>query len=212
MLRDHSEGPEPVPETRRPEAVQLRARRSPRLVALGILLVVLGGLGAAALHSMSTDEELAVVMTTDVIRGQQLTQADVTVINVPAGLPVERTGGDAVDSVIGQTALRDLPAGAFPLPRHLGEEPIPAGHSLIGLQLGPGRMPGTELPPGTAVQLVSLVEGDDTAHDAVVAESPVLTDDGSGFVIDVIVADEAAHFVARLSATQQLALIAVGEG
>lgn len=200
-----------MPETRRPEGVRLRARRSPRLVALGLLLVVLGGLGAAALYSMSIDEEAAVVMTTDVIRGQQVTEADVAVINVPAGLPVERSAGDLIDTMIGQTALRDLPAGAFPLPRHLGEEPIPPGHSLVGLQLGPGRMPGTELPPGTAVQLVSLVEGDDTAHDAVVAESPVLTDDGTGFVVDVIVADEASHFVARLSATQQLALIAVGE-
>lgn len=201
-----------MPETRRPEGVRLRARRSPRLVALGVLLVVLGGLGAAALYSMSSDEEAAVVMATDVIRGQQLTEADVTIINVPAGLPVERSAGDLIDTIVGQTALRDLPAGAFPLPRHLGEEPIPPGHSLVGLQLGPGRMPGTELPPGTPVQLVSLVEGDDTAHDAVVAESPVLTDDGTGFVIDVVVADEASHVVARLSATQQLALVAVGEG
>lgn len=212
MLRDHTEGPDPVPDTRRPDGVRLRARRSPRLIALGVLLVVLGGLGAAALHSMTTDEEAAVVMLNDVIRGQQVTEADVAVINVPAGLAIERTAGETIDSIVGQTALRDLPAGAFPLSRHLGEEPIPPGHSLVGLQLGPGRMPGTELPPGTAVQLVSLVEGDDTVHDAVVAESPVLTDDGSGFVIDVVVADEASHFVARLSATQQLALIAVGDG
>jgi len=36
------------PSATRPEGVQLRARRSPRLIALGVLLIVLGALGAAA--------------------------------------------------------------------------------------------------------------------------------------------------------------------
>lgn len=189
----------------------MRPRRSPRLAALGVLCVVLGGLGAAALYSMSVDEESAVVMVSDVVRGQQITDADVTVISVPAGLPGERTGAELIGGIVGQTALTDLPAGAFPAARHLGERPIPDGHSLVGLQLGPGRMPGAPLPPGTQVQLVSLVEGDESVTDAVVAQAPLLTDDGSGFVIDVVVADEAAHPIARLAASQQLALIAVGE-
>ena len=35
------------PSTTRPEGVQLRARRNPRLIALGVLLIVLGALGTA---------------------------------------------------------------------------------------------------------------------------------------------------------------------
>lgn len=43
------------PAAPRPEAVQLRARRSPRLIALGVLLVALGGLGAAYLFTLNSN-------------------------------------------------------------------------------------------------------------------------------------------------------------
>ncbi|MCC2593874.1 SAF domain-containing protein [Tessaracoccus sp. OS52] len=189
----------------------MRPRRSPRLVALGVLLVVLGALGAAALYTLSVDQESAVVMSRDVIRGQELAAEDLRIISVPAGFQVDRIHPDTMPELIGKTALNDLPAGAFPSSRHLGETPIPADHSLVGLQLGPGRMPGTQLVPRMKVQLVSLAEGDATVTDALVAQAPELTDDGTGFVIDVVVPDAAAHAVARLAATQQLALVAVGE-
>lgn len=214
MLRDRAPeaGDRTAPAQPRPEGVQLRPRRSPRLVALGVLFVVLGALGAAALYSASVDQRTAVVMAEDVVRGQQLTAEDLSIVSVPAGFQVDVTDGDSLAQLVGRTARTDLPAGSFPTARHLGDEPIPPRHSLVGLQLGPGRMPGSELVPGTAVQLVSLAEGDEAVTDAVVAEAPVLTDDGTGFVLDVVVPEEAAHAVARLAATQQLALIAVGEG
>lgn len=177
-----------------------------------MLFVVLGGLAAGALYSMGNDEESAVVMSHDVVRGQTLTEDDLAIITVPAGLGVERLDAEELSSLVGQTARTDLPAGSFPAARHLGADPIPDGHSLVGLRLGPGRMPGTNLPPGTPVQLVSLAEEDTAVHDAVVAEAPVLTDDGSGFVLDVVVSDDVAHEVARLSAAQLLAMIAVGDG
>ena len=47
----------------RPEAVQLRARRSPRVVALGILCMVLGALGAAALYTSVSDNSSVVMVT-----------------------------------------------------------------------------------------------------------------------------------------------------
>lgn len=193
------------------ERVQLRPRRSPRLVALGVLFVVLGALGAAALYTASVDRQSVVAMARDVVRGQEISAEDLLVVSVPTGMQLEVTDGELMPDLIGRTALSDLPAGAFPAPRHLGEQPIPAGHGLVGLQLGPGRMPGTQLVPGARVQLVSLAEGDEAVTDAVVAAAPTITDDGTGFVIDVIVADATAHTIARLSATQQLALIAVGE-
>lgn len=213
MLRDnHAADEQSATAPSRPDGVRLRPRRSPRLIALGVLFVVLGALGAAALYTVSVNQQTAVVMARDVVRGQELSGEDLRVISVPAGLQLELTDGDRLTELVGQTARTDLPAGAFPTGRHLGQEPIPDGHSLVGLQLGPGRMPGGELIPGAKVQLVSLMEGDDTVTDAVVAEPPTLTDDGTGYVLDVVVTDEAAHYVARLAANQLLALIAVGEG
>ena len=191
--------------------VRLRARRSPRALALGVLCVTLGGLGAGALYMSGNDQHSVVVMSRDVVRGQQIASEDLSVVSVPGDLRVDAVGADALTTLVGQTALSDLPAGAFPAARHIGAAAIPAGQSLVGLQLGPGRMPGTSLEPGAKVRLVSLVEGDKTALDAVVAAAPLITDDGTGFVVDVLVPGDVAEPVARLSAAGQLALIALGD-
>ncbi len=213
MLLDHQPTkaditPPPAP---RPDAVQLRARRSPRLMALGVLAVVLGGLGAAALYSMNTNNISVVVMAHDVVRGDEIQPSDLAVVSIPGGLQVETSTVNGMDELVGRTARSDLPAGSFPLARHVGEDPIPVDHSLIGIRLVSGRLPTAELPPGTHVQLISLVEGDGRAVDAVVAASPRLLDDGSGHLLDVTVANTFAQSVATLAATDQLVLIAVGD-
>ncbi|MGV8846805.1 SAF domain-containing protein [Tessaracoccus sp.] len=200
------------PAAPRPEAVQLRARRSPRLIALGVLAIVLGALGAAALYSMNTDHVSVVVMARDVTRGDEIQATDLGVLSMPSSRQVEMTRADDLEKMIGKMARNDLPAGSFPLPRHLGQDPIPADHFLVGIRLTSGRLPSAELPPGTRVQLISLVEGDDTVVNAVVASSPVVLDDGSGHLLDVTVPDGAAARVATLAATDQLVLIADGDG
>ena len=214
MLLDHQPTkaditPPPAP---RPDAVQLRARRSPRLIALGVLAVTLGGLGATALYTMNTDNRSVVVMARDVVRGDEIQTSDLAVISVPRGLQVDTSGAEEMDQLLGRTARSDLPAGSFPVPRHVGEDPIPPGHSLVGIRLTSGRLPTAALPPGTRIQLISLAEGDDRVVDAVVAASPRALEDGSGQLLDVTVPKAFAPVVATLAATDQLVLIAVGEG
>ena len=213
MLRppndESSEQVPPLPA--RPDGVQLRARRSPRLIAVGVLCVVLSALGAAALYNSTVNHASAVVMTRDLMRGDTIQPEDLGIVSVPQDLRVDFVTSEEMASLVGQTARTDLPAGAFPSARLLGEEPIPEGHSLVGLRLGPGRMPSAPLPPGTAVQLVSLAEGDTSVTDATVSSAPLLLDDGTGYTLDVLVPDERAHSVAVLAAADQLALIAVGK-
>lgn len=189
----------------------LRPRRSPRLIALGVLCVVLGGLGAAALYSTSTDYVPAVVMAKDVLRGQEITASDLEVVELPSSTRIDHTEGSDTNELIGQRTLVDLPAGSFPVDRHFGSSPIPEGHRLVGLLLAPGKMPASELAADAKVQLVSILDDDDWVADAVISKVPALTDDGSGFVVDVIVDQDAADQATRLAATEQLALMAVGE-
>lgn len=201
------------PTAPRPEAVQLRARRSPKLVALGVLLVVLGGIGAAALYTMNADQRAVVVMATDVARGDLVSRDHLAVLEVPAAVGVEGLAAEEMEALVGQRARTDLPEGSFPLARHVGEDPLPDGRSLVGLRLSLGKLPTTDLPPGTTVRLVGLLEGEETAVDAVVASRPRLLDDGASYSLDVQVADGEADAVARLSAGDLLALVVVtGEG
>lgn len=213
MLRDHQPTraditPPPAP---RPDAVHLRARRSPRLIALGVVAIVLGALGAATLYSVNTNLISVVVVTRDVVRGDVIQATDLSVADMPAGLQVDMSPASDLENMVGQRALSDLPAGSFPLERHLGEEPVPPGQSLVGIRLTAGRLPTTALPPGTRVQLISLAADDDTVVDALMASSPFLLDDGSGHLLDVTVSDDFAAAVASLAATDQLVLISVGD-
>ena len=138
------------PTTPRPETVQLRARRSPRLIALGLLLVAGGGIGAAALVGSGDDVVPLVVMAADVRRGDVIGDGDLTVIELPASSGVQGMPAADLPSLVGERALMDLPKGAFPLARHVGAEPLPAGQTLVGLRLPIGKLPATELPPGTS--------------------------------------------------------------
>lgn len=199
----------PAPAAPRPAEVQLRARRSPKLIALGALLVALGGLGAATLYSMNADHRAVVVMATDVRRGDAIEREDLAVLEVPESLGVEALGAAELPGLVGQRSLTDLPQGAFPLTRHVGEDPLPSGQALIGLRLPLGKLPTADMPPGTAVRLVGLLEGTNTAAQAVVASSPVLLDDGASFSLDVRVSESDADSVARLSAADLLAVVVV---
>ena len=83
----------------RPEGVQLRARRSPRLIALGVLLVVLGGLAAAAVYSATADHRAVVIMARDVTRGSILQADDVAAAEVPGGFAVDALPAERVVAV-----------------------------------------------------------------------------------------------------------------
>lgn len=199
-----------TPPAPRPSAVQLRARRSPKLVALGVLLVTLGGLGAAFLFTLNSDQQAVVTMVDDVRRGTVLTREHLGVVEVPGGLGVEALAADELDQLIGEQALSDLPKGAFPLASHVGDDPLPEGQALVGLKLPLGRMPAGDLPAGTVVRVVSIAEGDGSATDATLAAAPLLLEDGS-FSVDVLLPADAADDVARLAATDMVALVVTGE-
>lgn len=194
------------PSAPRPAAVQLRARRSPKLIALGVLLVVLGGLGAAFLFTLNSDVQPVLAMAADVRRGEVIGREHLSVIEVPAGLNAEALPADRIDELVGQQALFDLPRGAFPLAHQVGEDPLPDGEALVGLRLSHGRIPASDLPPDTVVRLVSLLEGDTSVVSATVAARPIELEDGT-FAVDVRVAEDSADALARLAASDLLALV-----
>lgn len=198
----------------RPETVQLRARRSPKLIAGGVLAVVLGALGFAYIYESSTNHASVVTVAKPIARGSVVTKDELRVVQVPAGFSSETLPSDSLDSLVGQTALTDLPVGSFPLRSHVGENPLPDGKALVGLRLTHGQLPSSPLPAGTAVELVGTGEGTALSEpaSASVATAPVLLDDGASFAVDVLIPQADAAIVAQLAAKGEVALVAVGEG
>lgn len=190
---------------------RVRARRNLRLVAIGVLAICVGGLGAAWLYSSLSGAQSVVMVTRTVYRDQVITDADLGVVALPSAPGIETVPGESLAAVVGQTALTDLVAGSVLSPRSFGAPAVEAGASRLGLRLAPGRLPASELPPGTPVLLVAVSR--DTSEPppgaSVVGRIASLATElpDGATLIDVSVPREQAERVARLAAADQLVVV-----
>lgn len=189
----------------------LRARRNLRWMAVGLLAVCLGGLGAALLYANLSNAQSVITVTRTVYRDQVITAADLGVTSVVPAAGVDAVPADRIDEVVGRTALLDLAEGSLLTPRGYGEPAVEAGSVRLGLRLAAGRLPSAPMPPGTEVLLVPVGGdgGEPPPGASVVARiatpAGVLPDGAS--IVDVSVAASEAERVARLAANDQLVLV-----
>jgi hypothetical protein len=192
-------------------ASQVRNRRNLRWMAVGVLAVCLGGLGAALLYGNLSNAHTVLVVKRTVYRDQVITAADLGATSAVPALGVETLSSDQLDTVVGRTALSDLVEGSLLSPRSYGEPVVEAGSVRIGLRLAPGRLPSAAMPPGTEVLLVPV--GRDGAEPPVgasvtarIATAAAVLPDGAS-IVDVSVPAAEGERVVRLAANEQLALV-----
>lgn len=188
-----------------------RARRNVRWLAMGALLIALGGIGGGALFATLSSADTVITITRTVYRDQVITHADLGVVSLTGAAGVESVSADRIEEVVGSTALTDLTAGSLLNPASFGLAPVEAGTARVGLRLAAGRLPTSPLPPGTAVLLVPVGRdgAEPPAGASILARVAAVADptpDGAE-LIDVTVPDTEAERVARLAAADQLALV-----
>lgn len=196
----------------------VRTRRSPRLIALGVLAVTLGGLGAAALFDRVAEQEQVVVVTGDLPRGATIGVEDLGVTGLGSTASISHVPAAELDQLIGQTALIDLAGGSVLPAGAIGAQDLAPGDSRLGLRLLPGRLPTGPLTPGDRVSLIPVPppSGETEATTtgvpiaAVVASAPTLAPDQSSWLVDVEVPERYAGQVAELAATDRVALVREG--
>ena len=192
-------------------ASQVRNRRNLRWMAVGVLAVCLGGLGAALLYGNLSNAHTVLVVERTVYRDQVITAADLGATSAVPALGVETLSSDQLDTVVGRTALSDLVEGSLLSPRSFGEPVVEAGSVRIGLRLAAGRLPSAAMPPGTEVLLVPV--GRDGAEPpagasvaARISTAAAVLPDGAS-IVDVSVPAAEGERVVRLAANEQLALV-----
>ena len=201
----------------RPAAVQLRARRSNRLIVLGVLCACLGALIMAWVWTGTQESQTVVVMAAHVARGEQVEAADLTTTTLGRADGVAVVSADQASALVGQYALVDLPAGSLPGPDAVGVLVVPAGHAQLGLRLAAGRLPSQPLPPVTRVWLIAVPgamdanTGPGAQYEAVVASAPLVTTDGNGWLVDVQVEESVAGQLAALAAVDRIAMVRRGD-
>lgn len=199
----------------RPEAVQLRARRSPRLIIAGVLCACLGGLGAALVYAQATSSTQVLVVARDVARGEVVQTSDLAVVTVGSVPGVSTVPASELATLVGGEAHVDLPRGSLVGEGSVGEPVVAEGTSQLGIRLAAGRLPVKSMPAGTRITLVAVTgtrtgaaqESSTLKVAGHVVSSPVPLVDGSSYVLDVAVPQGVAQQVADLAAAEQLVLV-----
>jgi hypothetical protein len=197
-------------------ASPVRRRRNLRWMAVGVLAVCLGGLGAALLYSNLSHAQSVLTVKRTVYRDQLITAADLGVTSAVSAAGVETVLADQLEEVVGRTALSDLVEGSLLSPRSFGQPPVEPGSVRVGLRLAAGRLPAAPMPPGTEVLLVPVGRdgGEPPAGASVlgrIATAATTLPDGAA-IVDVAVSAAEGERIARLAAGDQLVLLRQAAG
>lgn len=201
-------------------AAPLRARRSPRLIAAGVMLAALGGLGAGAAYTQASSATPVIVMSQTVARGEVVKATDMSVVTLGTAPGVKTVPSDQMAELVGKTALVDLPAGSLVGQDSVGEMPTKPDEAQLGLKLAAGRLPMVAMPAGTKVKIVPLsaTKADGSVDqkaagptiDATIVTAPTVLPDGMSYALDVSVSPDQIATVARLASQDLVVLVKVG--
>lgn len=219
-LRPSAQGPLPTP----PRVPSAR-RRDRRLLIVGVLVVLLGGILGATAARMITAETDVLALSRDVPTGHVLSSQDLAVVAINVDSRVTSIPASERGEVVGKTAQVPLVAGSLLTWRGLGAgSGFAAGDAIVPLPLAEGRLPARGLSPGQTVLLVTTP----TANGTPPASSPAsttppgvlatvtevgTTNPATGVtVVDVTVGAQAGAQLAELAATGNLSLVLLPAG
>ncbi|WP_373312301.1 SAF domain-containing protein [Asanoa siamensis] len=149
----------PVPAPVAPPKVIRQRRMRPGLLGLAVLLIALGGLGAAfAITSVkATGSYLAVAR--QVPQGTTLTADDLVTVQVAGGAGLAPVPASQQAQVVGKRAAVPLVPGSLLTMGHLTDKPLlGAGQQQVALGLRANQVPARRLQPGDKVILVGTPE------------------------------------------------------
>ncbi|MEU8012218.1 SAF domain-containing protein [Micromonospora parva] len=139
-----------------PPTVVRQRRVRPGLLGLAVLLIALGGLGAAfAVTSVrATGSYLAVARPVEV--GREISAEDLVTVQVAGGQGLRPVPAGRLDEVVGKRAAVALLPGTLLTLGQVTDDPLLGpGQQQIALGLKTAQVPARELHPGDKVLLVS---------------------------------------------------------
>ncbi|MGC5224525.1 SAF domain-containing protein [Micromonospora sp. DT81.3] len=219
-------GKQPADQAQQPEPRQAailrptKSRRRPVIIALGVALALLGGVGTWWVTTNLTRTVSVMATGVDVARGETITAEDLTTIQLAGGQQVDSVPATDAAEVVGSTALVDLPAGTLITSANTGNAiAVASGESIVGVSLTQAQMPGYPLAAGDQVRVVEtpVTQGDPPAETPRSFEATVFTtrfDAETGvWVVDLVVPEREAADIAARASTGRVALVidATGE-
>lgn len=198
-----------------PKLVQPGRSRRRGMLALMIVTIAIGALGAGFFVKRSAVKIDVVGFAHDVAWGQTIAPTDLKMVEVLPDQGLSTVAWTDRTQLIGHKSATALLSGTVASDRSVtGQNVLASGQALVGLLLKPGQLPATPLHPRDQVTLIrtngtSGTASTDTTHDAtgtaeVFAVGPV---DASGArTIDVILAAGQVASAANDAAAGHIAL------
>lgn len=188
----------------------VRAQRRPLALVLAVVLALLGAT-LAYVGLSQRGEEQALVVRSDVARGQVLEAGDFTTISV-AKDTANVLGPDEVNNLVGRVATVDMPTGSLVTEASTATDlGVAEGTAVVGVGVTSAGIPGRALAAGDKVRIVyAPAEQDATAAPAAIQGTvqQTRTDGEQGTTyVDVAVEDTQAEAVARWSAAGRAAIV-----
>ncbi|MFG1881091.1 SAF domain-containing protein [Micromonospora sp. NPDC049102] len=204
----------PVDAPVSPPKVVRQRRVRPGLLGLAVLLIALGGLGAAfAVTSVrATGSYLAVARPVEV--GREISAADLITVQVAGGQGLRPVPAGRLDEVVGKRAAVALVPGTLLTLGQITDDPLLGpGQQQIALGLKTAQVPARELHPGDKVLLVSTPDDNATAaaaasgtrFNATVIDMVTSTNDEKVLYLALLVRDVPA--VVALAAQERIAVV-----
>ncbi|MGC4745183.1 SAF domain-containing protein [Micromonospora sp. DT201] len=148
-----------------PPKVVRQRRVRPGLLGLAVLLIALGGLGAAfAVTSVrATGSYLAVARDVEV--GREISASDLVTVQVAGGQGLRPVPAGRLDEVVGKRAAVALVPGTLLTLGQITDDPLLGpGQQQIALGLKTAQVPARQLHPGDKVLLVSTPDRSNTGQ------------------------------------------------
>lgn len=140
-----------------PAAPQIRSRRNPKWIALGVIAICLGAIGSFFLYSQLSESHQVIAIRDTVHRGSTITQDDLAPVRVGNIDQVSAVPADRLPHLVGKVAAFDLVPGALLPPNAVTDELPPAADAaIVGVRLPTGRAPSGFLAPGSPIRMVVL--------------------------------------------------------
>lgn len=213
----------PSPPTAAPTPKQ---RRRPRMIGLGIALVLIFALLGVYLFTQGSTPKTVVVTSGAVSGGQPVKATQLTTTQISGGDNSETIPGESLESLEGNLAVGDIPAGTILSPDMLATKTTPdSGQTIVGAHIKPGQLPAGGVASGDQVTVLITapeqggeagVSGDgDAAEDQTPTgkawTAEVITagepgDDGS-VTVDLALSSAAAREVGIANGTGRLSLL-----
>lgn len=202
-----------------PAPVLETPKRQPKrlLIAAGVLVTVVGALGAYFVMQRSTERVEVVAVAQDVAWGEQIQEEDLLRVPIVADPGLSPVPWSQAASLVGQYATGPLRSGSlFVADSVTPDRVLEEGQALIGLSVKAGQMPIGPLEPGDSVELVTtLAQNSDEEAPAPVTGTVYRTGTAisGGFVpVDVVVPGEDAARLAADSAAGRVVVVLMPRG